>query len=223
MPGLAEEELAQPPWQLWGKRLGIGLLFIVVGVGVVLLARQFSFKPSQQQKQMAKIHIVPDTPPPPPPPPKEEKRPEPPKETKEMKIEQPKQEQPVPTEQLKMEGAGSDQGLAGLSSGPVKSEYDGQRIGDAGNRLAWFKGVYQRYVQSALQADARLRKDEYRIVVRLWLLPDGAVSRAELTASTGNVDTDERLRTALLALPPLGERVPEGLPQPVVLRLTSRS
>jgi protein TonB len=222
MSGLAEEEFDDKPWLTWAKRGGIVLLLVVVGIGIVMVARQLSSKSSPQQKQMAKIRIVPDTPPPPPPPPREEKRPEP-KETKEVKVEQPKPDQPQEAQQLKMEGQGSDNGLAGVGAGTVNSEYNGQKIGGDGGRFNWFKGVLQRYVQSALQNDTRLRKDEYRVVVKLWLQPDGSVSRAELVGSSGSNDIDERLRLGLAGLPPMSERPPEGLPQPITMRLTSRS
>lgn len=222
MSGLAEEELEQAPWIVWAKRVGIALALLVVGVGVVILGRELSTPMGPKQKQMAKIRIVPDAPPPPPPP-KEEKRPDPPKEAKEIKVEQPKEATPQEAEQLKMEGQGSDSGLAGLAAGSVRSEYDGQKIGGDGNRFAWFKGVLQSQIQSALQKNDKLRTSDYRIVVRLWLATDGSVSRSELAGSTGNSDLDDRLRMALSQLPPLTERPPEGLPQPVTMRLTSRS
>ncbi|HTY98236.1 MAG TPA: energy transducer TonB [Rhodocyclaceae bacterium] len=221
MSGLAEEEVLDKPWVVWAKRGGIVLTLIVVGIGVLLLARELSSKASPQQKQIAKIHIVPDTPPPPPPPPKEEKRPEP-KETKEAKVEPPKEPTPQEAEQLKMEGQGSDNGLAGVGAGTVLNEYNGQKLGD-GSRFAWYKGVLQRHLQDALQGIVALRKKEYRVTVKLWLLPDGAVSRVELVGSTGNGDIDDKLRSGLATLPPLAERPPDGLPQPVTMRLTSRS
>jgi protein TonB len=219
MSGLAEEDVVKKAWVVWARRGAGAVMFLAVGVGVVLVARALSSPIGPQQRQMAKIRIVPDTPPPPPPP-KEEKRPEP-KDRKELKVDQPKQ-QPMQAQPLKMEGDASDKGMAGVAGGTVDNEYNGQKIGDDGV-LNWFKTVLQRYVQAALQNDAKLRKDDYRVVIRLWLAPDGAVSRAELVSSTGNSDTDERLRAGLATLPPLAERPPEGLPQPVTMRVTSRS
>jgi protein TonB len=173
--------------------------------------------------------MVPDTPPPPPPP-KEERRPEPPKESpKEIKLEQPKQEpppQPQQAEQLKMEGAGSDTGLAGVAAGAVQQEYSGQKIGGTGaggsHRFAWFESAIERSIQQALQRNSRLRGVDYRVVVQVWLSPEGAISRTDLNGSTGNRETDEQIRLALAEMQPLRDKVPDGLPQPIKLRVTSR-
>lgn len=227
MSGLAEEEVEQAPWIVWAKRAGIAVLLLAVGAGVVWLGRGLSTPAGPQQRQMAKIRIVPDTPPPPPPPQKEEKRPEPPKDAREARVEQPREPTPQQEpEQLKMEGPGSADGLAGVAAGTVNNEYSGQVIGGGnggGSRFAWFKGVLQSQIQSALQRNEDLRKNDFRIVVRIWLSADGSVSRSELVGSTGDREVDNRVRTALAQLPPLSERPPEGLPQPVTMRLISRS
>jgi protein TonB len=220
MSGLAEDEIQQAPWIIWAKRGGGAVLGLVMLFGVIYLGKELSAPASQKQKQVAKIKIVPDTPPPPPPP--EIKRPEP-KEVKEAKVEQPKpQPAPQDTEQIKMEGKGSDNGLAGVAAGTVRSDYVGGNIGDGGSRFQGYLGNLQIELNRALQKMDKLRLTDYRIVVRVWLSADGMVSRAELVGSTGNADIDERIQTALSQLPPLRERPPEGLPQPIRVRLTSR-
>lgn len=230
MAGLAETELDQSPLVLWMKR---GMIALVIGAliaGAVLLVSKLT-KPSAAPSRQAKIKlVVPDTPPPPPPPPKEEKKPEPPKDSpKEVKIEQPKTEAPPqqPAETLKMEGAGSDNGIAGIGSGTVQNDYVGQKIGSestgGGDRFKWYGGLIQAQIQAALARNAKLRGRDYRVNVRVWLLPNGTVERAELAASSGNEEVDEQVRLALAEMPPLSERPPEGLPQPVKLRVTSRS
>lgn len=223
MSGLAEEELEQSLATIWAKRGGAALLLALMLLGVVHLARELAAPAATQQKQMAKIRIVPETPPPPPPP-KEEKKPEPPKEVKENRVEPPKEQPPQPQEAqpLKMEGQGSDTGLAGLQAGAVQNDYIGQKLGDGGNRFSSYLGMLQQELNRALQKVDQLRTADYRVVVRVWVGADGSVSRAELAGSTGNADIDERLRQALAVVPPLRERPPDGMPQPVRLRLTSR-
>jgi protein TonB len=220
MSGLAENELTQAGWVAWAKRGGGVVLLILVVVGIVFLAKELGAPSSPHQKKMAKIRIVPETPPPPPP---KEEKPPPPKEVKETKIEPPKEQPPTPQEAapLKMEGQGSDNGLAGLAAGAVRSDYIGQKIGD-GNRFAGYLGLVQQELNRALQKIDKLRAADYRVIVRLWITPDGAVSRAELASSSGNQDVDERLQKALAQLSPLRERPPEDMPQPVKVRLTSR-
>jgi protein TonB len=228
MSGLAEDEFERPAWVIWARRGGTLLLFLALIAGVVLLARQMMKQTTAPQRQMARIAIVPNTPPPPPPPPKEEKKPEQKENPKQAEVDRPKPVAQVPDEQIKMEGAGSDTGLAGIGAGKVTNDYAGQKIGGvagdgAGSRFAWYKAVVQQMVQAALQKNARLRSTNYRVIVKIWLGADGTVARAELSDSTGNTDMDERLRTALSQLPAFGERPPEGLPQPITMRLTTRS
>lgn len=230
MAGLAEDDIGGSPARIWAKRAGLlGLIVLFVG-GAWLLVRQFMEAPSAPKRQVARISIVPNTPPPPPPPPKEEKRVEPKEPQKQVEVQQPKPAAEAPAEQqLKMEGQGSDAGLAGVGAGKVTAEYAGQPLGpriggsDGGARFAWYKGVIQQVIQRELQKNAALRKGSYRVVVRVWLRPDGSVERSELSDSTGDRDLDQRIRAALTELPPLSERPPEGLPQPVTMRLTSRS
>lgn len=209
-------------------RRGAGLLAaIAVIIGLIFLVKNLLKGTSGPARQMAKITIVPDTPPPPPPPPKEERKPEPPKETpKEVKIEQPEQEQPKEppqAEQLKMEGEGSDTGVPGIAAGNVKQDYIGQPTGTGGSGgYAWYGGLLQQHVQQSLSRVQGLRSAEYRVVVRVWLGTDGRIDRADLSGTSGSAEIDERIKLALAELPPLRERPPEGMPQPVKLRVTSR-
>jgi protein TonB len=221
MSGLAEDEVEQAAWVVWAKRGGGALLLIAAVVGLVLLGQQLSTKPGAQQKQMAKIRIVPETPPPPPPPKEEPKR-EPPKDVKEVKVEQPKQAPPAPSEQLKMEGEGSDKGISGLIAGSVTRDYAGGPLGN-GSRFAWYGDLMQQEVRQVLAKNAKLRSGDYAVVVRIWVTPEGRVSRVELVSGSGRGDVDEMIRAALADLPPMRERPPEDMPWPVKLRVTSRS
>jgi periplasmic protein TonB len=219
MSGLAETELDQAGWVIWAKRGGGAVLMLLLVVGIWFVAKTLSAPSTPHQRQIAKIRIVPDTPPPPPPP--KEEKPQP-KEVKETKIEQPKdQPKPMEAEPLKMEGQGSDKGLAGVAAGTVSSDYIGQKLGD-GNRYARYMATIQLELNRALQKVDKLRSADYRVIVHLWLNPDGTVTKAELADSTGNADLDERMRKVLAQLPPMRERPPEDMPQPVRVRLTSR-
>lgn len=234
MGGLAEEEFDQSPARVWLKRAGAALLMLLAIAGAWLALKALIKPTSAPSRQIAKITIVPNTPPPPPPPPKEEKRPEPPKESpKEIKIEQPRQEQqpqPQQAEQLKMEGQGSDSGLAGLAAGTVSQEYSGQKIGGDGgslggsNRMQFsvFANVLQRHLQEQLAKNRRLRDVDYRLVVKVWLSPGGSIERVEIANSSGNADMDDAIRTALADVSALRQTPPEDLPQPVRVRIANR-
>lgn len=222
MAGLADDDVEEDAKRVWVRRGGFAVLALVVVAGIVLMARELGSPTKPQQKQMAKIRIVPDTPPPPPP--REEKRPEPPKDVKDVKevrVEQPKEPPPAPSEQMKMEGEGSDKGLAGIVAGTVSKDYVGQAPA-GGNRFAWYGDLLLQEVRQLLAKNPKLRVGEYRVVVHVWLTPEGRVSRTELAGSSGNGDIDALLRASLAELPPLRERPPDGLPWPIKLRVTSR-
>lgn len=159
-----------------------------------------------------------------------EKPPEPekPKEEihEEVKVpeEAPKDEGPPPGEDLGLDaagGAGGDSfGLVGRPGGTDITKIGGGGAG--GDRAAWFSGQLQREIQQALMRNPKLRGDDWSVVVRLWFSPEGAVRRVELAGTSGKADTDALLRGELAALPPLREKPPEGLPQPVRMRIASR-
>lgn len=234
MSGLAEEEVDDSPAQLWLKRIGGAVLVVAAVAGGWFVVKDLIKPTKAPARQVARITIVPDTPPPPPPPPKEEKRPEPPKESpKEVKIEQPKQEQqpqPQQAEQLKMEGQGSDSGLAGLASGTVNQEYAGQKIGGDGtvgggpNRLQYsvFTNALQRHLQEQLARNRKLRDADYRMVVKVWLGKGGNIERVEIANSTGNPDMDDTIRMALADVAAIRQSPPDDLPQPVRVRIANR-
>jgi protein TonB len=166
----------------------------------------------------------------PPPPPKIEDKPPPETKKEEVKLPEPEkvpEEQPAPPagEQLGVDGKanGSDGfGLASRPGGRDITTLGANGAGGVGSPYAWYSGVIQREVQKALMRNPKLRAGDYRVVVKLWFSQDGAVTRAELAGSSGQAEVDEQLRLALSDLPPIHERPPEGMPQPLRLRVTSR-
>lgn len=218
--GLAEEELDGRGLKFWLLR-GLGAIALTaVVVGAAAVVKDIVSSSTAPTRQVAKISLLPDTPPPPPPPPKEEK-PEEPKEQKQVQETPKQQEAPQPSEQLKMEGQGSDSGLAGLQAGTVLKEYKG----DIGALPAYvsYGGLVQREIQQFLQKTPKLRGVDYKVTVRVWLSPSGEVTRVEIAGTTGNGDVDEALKSSLASLPALKDPPPADMPLPIRLRLTSRT
>lgn len=219
MSGLAEEELDQPPAGRWLRIAGGMLLAVLAGVAMVYLLKDLGGSGPVKKKQVTRITVLPDTPPPPPPPKEEPKQP---KETREVKVDQPKPAevpQPQQSEQLKMEGQAGD-GPSPFAAGTVTRE----NAFGTGGRMAFsfYTNNLQRYLQEELAKDKRLRRADYRVRVRLWLAQDGAIQRVEISGSSGTPELDDSVRSALSAMPPVRERPPEGMPQPVHLRITNR-
>ncbi|PTR08029.1 outer membrane transport energization protein TonB [Nitrosospira sp. Nsp5] len=207
--------------KIWLRRiaLGLGLLLVVAGIGLAL--KNLMTGNTSPKKAATTIKIMSDTPPPPPPPPPKE----PPKEQpKEMKVEQPKpQEAPQPpAEALKMEGAAGD-GPSPFQAGTVTNEYQGGTTIGGKDPFSWFTGLLKGQIESALAKDRDLAKGDYRLVVKVWVAGNGKIERFELEGSSGNAQIDGLIKAALNNIAPLSEPPPANMPQPVRLRITSRS
>ncbi|TXT25458.1 MAG: TonB-dependent receptor [Gallionellaceae bacterium] len=207
-----------------GARIAIaaGLLLILYGIGAGMVSLFSGHAP--QKKPVVNIRILPDAPPPPPPPPPRE---QPKEQPKEMKVEPPKPQeaQPAPAEALKMEGAAGD-GASPFAAGAVTNEYQGgeTRIGgrDSAYRFAFYTDQIKALIEDALAKDKQLANGQYRVVIRIWLKPDGSTEKVELGGSSGDPATDELIKAALTTMPSLSARPPEDMPQPVKLRITAK-
>ncbi|MFM7783075.1 MAG: energy transducer TonB, partial [Gammaproteobacteria bacterium] len=81
--------------------------------------------------------------------------------------------------------------------------------------------LVQGRAQSAVESSARLRKTRFRVTVRLWFSPEGRTARVELAGSTGSPELDAELERSLAGMPKLPEAPPKGMPQPMVLRVST--
>ncbi|MPZ43711.1 MAG: energy transducer TonB [Betaproteobacteria bacterium] len=173
--------------------------------------------------------------PPPPPPPKPQEKPPEPEMKQEVKLPEPeKTPEPAPAKDeppadkvlgLDAEGGpGSDGfGLAARKGGRDLLSIGGGGNGSDGRRFAYYTARIQQQLQEALAREPKLRQEDYRAIVKIWLARDGRIERVELVNGTGNSATDGLLRATLAGLPALAEAPPETMPQPVRLRITSRA
>jgi len=206
-------------------------LVLALAVGAGLLAKQLLGEGEPKKKQVVhQITLIKPPPPPPPPPPREEKPPEMKKE--EVKIEEPKQEaSPAEDakpagEQLGLDaegsGAGDAFGLAARKGGQdITTIGSGSGAGRA--QFAGYASLIERHIQEALTRNGKLQGRRYQAAIAIWIEPDGTVRRVELRSSTGDPETDALLRQALAELPLLREPPPGAMPQPVRMRLASRT
>jgi periplasmic protein TonB len=180
------------------------------------------------KRQVVQISLLKPPPPPPPPPPPEVKPPEP-EVKEEVKLPEPEpqpkaDEAPPPGEQLGLDadanGSADGFGLAARKGGQDITTLGG----GGGNRaqLAWFTGMVESVLQEQFQKNDKLRRADYRAVVKVWFARNGALERFELAGSSGNPEIDRNLQLALSEMPRLKQPPPEDLPQPVKLRITSR-
>ena len=218
-------EMQKPGLGKWGWAVAGVLALLALGYGVYSL---MSSKPGPKKPPVTTIKILPDTPPPPPPP-KEPPKEQPKEQPKEIKVEQPKPvEAPPAPQNLKMEGDAGDAPSA-FGAGKVTSDYNG---GDVGTKIggskslaayAWYTGKIKASIEAAIAEQKELAKEQYKIVVELWLARDGQVDRIELVTGSGDQKKDELLRQALHSIKRIAEAPPEDMPQPVKLRISAKS
>lgn len=217
--------------KVWLKRIAIGLIALLVlggiGYGInSLMSGSGEQKPKPKPKTT--IKLIPDTPPPPPPPPPKEPPKEQPKEQpKEIKVEQPKPVEAPPAENLKMEGAAGD-GPSPFAAGAVSNEYSGGDVTTIGggvnkNQFGWYTGLIKEKIEDAISKDKELATGSYKLIVKVWVSENGRIQKYELVSSTGDAQKDQLVKKALDDMPALSEGPPSDMPQPIKLKVTSRS
>lgn len=206
-------------------RVGLVVTLVVLG-----LAGFGIFKYVQSEKgapRRAPELVMIKLPPPPPPPPTPPQQPTPEEklvDEHEQKIDTPDQkpkdepqkppdEPPIGTG-IKGDGAGDSFGLTGSTGNGFG--------GGGGSRFDWYAGQIQRTIANALRSNSATRQASLSVKVRVWADPAGRISRVELLNSSGDSSLDEALRTQVLPGLQVSEGPPDGMPMPVVLRLTER-
>jgi TonB family protein len=212
------------------QKLALWLLIVAAMVAVAVLVMRFVSAPAGKKLSTQQIALI-KQPPPPPPPKPPEKPPEPPKVKEEVKIDQPK-EVPKPDEpKAADEKPASDKPLAVDADGSAGSDGFELRSNRGGRDLlntggggggAYYSGLLQREFFDALQRNRKLLKDEFRVVVKVWVGDDGRVQKADIVTSSGNAQFDDQIQLTLLAMNPLKDIPPKSM-RPMQLRLSNRS
>jgi protein TonB len=201
--------------------LGLGLGLPLLGIAISAL---FTKVEPGKHKIVTQITLVA---PPPPPPPPQPKPPEPEKVKEEVKIEQPKPEpKPEPSApppgplglDAKGSGPGDSFGLAGRPGGRdiIASSGSG-----GGLDMTLFGAGAARHIAQELARNPRLKNSIYRIEIRVWLSRDGRFEREEIVQGTGDLELDNLIREGLSEVGAIRQPVPENLPQPLRIRVTS--
>ena len=213
----------------WRAVLVVVVIAALVGVAVwwVVGAMHSYGKPLKRSVQ--EIALVKPPPPPPPPPPKVE----PPKQEQQKMDVPDKAETPkdAPPDKPDAPPPGADLGVdangtgAGDSCGLVGKKGAAGLIGGGGggNKFAWYGALIKDGIQEALQKDKKVRgATDLRVLVNVWVSPNGTVTKAELLDSSGNADLDNAIKAVLKNLPALRDGAPADMPQPVKLRISAR-
>ena len=226
-PIFDDDENQESQQSIWFKRILFGLVALTVLGGLGYGINSLMSGEASAKRQITTIKLIPDTPPPPPPPPPKEPPKEQPKPDapKEIKVEQPKPAETPPAEQLKMEGPAGD-GPSAFAAGAVSNDYKGgdvKTIGsDGGAKFNWYAGLLKNQIQDALEKDNNLKEGQYKLIVSVWLKSNGDIERLEWSSSDAEPAIQLSVKAALDGMPAMREAPPEGMPQPIKLRITAR-
>lgn len=200
--------------------VGAGVVALV-GMAAWFIAKGMSAPVPQAKKTIQQVQILR-----PPPPPPDQPPPPPPEVKEEVKVPEPEPEPQQAEDQGPPPGdLGLDaEGVAGGDAFGLLGRKGGRDLlaGESSDRFGWYGNLIKNELLGRLGEVASIRRARYSVSVRLWVAPDGRVERFRLESSTGNKDLDRDLTAALQALARVSEQPPEGMPQPVRLRIVSR-
>lgn len=225
----------EPRGGSWAKKLALAVALLGVVVAGVFMVMKFLSSPTSSPPRVQNIALIKQPPPPPPKPP--EKPPEPPKVKEEVKLEEPK-DVPKPAEPKPADdkppadkplgvdadatGSGDAFGLAANKGGRDITLAGSGGGGGTGGGGAYYSGLLQRAFFEALSRNRKVLREEFRVVVKIWLGDDGRVQKADIVNGSGNAEVDEQIQVTLLDMAPLRD-VPPSSMRPMQLRLSNRS
>jgi protein TonB len=193
----------------------------IAAVGLIWFISDFmKAKPDKPSRQVAQIVQIVRPPPPPP----EQPPPPPPEEEIEEELQQETPEEALPDEAAPAESLGLDaEGVAGSDGFGLAARKGGREIGLGGAAFSWYTTLLKDSILDVLSDDERVRRGTYQITVRVWLSDKGDVERIRLTSTSGNRDLDAAIESALQKMGRVREGPPLEMPQPITLRIVSRS
>ncbi len=208
-------------WVAW---VGGTAIFMVFGGVVYALVSVLSGTAPPPQPKVQQISIIQPPPPPPPPevtppPPEEEKVEIPEPETEPEPVAEDESDEPPPGEDLALDA----DGVAGSDGFGLRARKGGRGLLGGGDANRWYAGIVQNDLQRLLAGIDELRQGRYSIIVRIWLDEDGRLTRSELVDSSGDAGLDTAIREALESEARISQAPPSELPQPIKLRISSRT
>lgn len=211
------------------QRFGFVLGIIGIAAAIVLIfVGQSLFKhapAARHAPEVTMVKIMTPLQPSPPPPPEQ-------RIVQEKMVDQPLMEnpEPKPAEQaapapnevgtnIKGTGAGDGFGLSG--NGNAGFAVGSRAATTGGSTWGWYAGQVQLAISDALRQNPRTRLASFRLVVRVWPDLTGRILRAQLGGSTGDPTLDATIRDEVLHGLQLREAPPDGMPLPIVMRITA--
>lgn len=202
----------------------VGALFamLMIAAFVWFVRTMMAAKTGKPERRIETVQII--RPPPPPPP---DQPPPPPPEKVDEPLPKDKPEEPPPNDQPPPAGPlGLDaQGSAGEDAfGLAARQGGGDLVGGNGSAVfAWYTNRLKDAIVDKLSADGRIGSKKFSLSVRVWIEADGRIKQVKLASTTGDATLDRAIESDLSSLAKLGEAPPLEMPQPVSLKIVSRS
>ena len=204
---------------------------IVAGLVVAGTVGLFVFSPKdspRRKSSVTMVNIMPPLPPPPPPPTPKERPPEP-EQMKEEKFQPEEAPKPDPVTAdpepapmgTNLQGDGPNAfGLAhGSGSGMIGGT--GRGKAGAGSKFGAYASQVQSRVVDSLRNHKKTRSAAMNLKVRVWADSTGRITRATLSGTSGDATVDRAIRDEVLTGLQLQAPPPEGMPMPIVMRLSA--
>jgi protein TonB len=213
----------------YGFGAGAAALVVTVIVLVIQAAKSGGSSAPERPRDIVSVRSLPQpTPPPLTPPP----TPPPQTEVKQQMLEQAQvsepESKPVDHPQpasaalgTNVQGTGGPDafGLGKSGNGFVGGGGDGN---GGGSRFGWYAGIVSRTVSEALGKNPVTRTANYSLMVRIWSDATGRITRARLAGTSGDALVDDAIRKGVLSGLRLPEPPPDGMPMPIVMRISER-
>ncbi len=214
-----DEDEGSTGFKKWRAPLILGIVTVVgITYAVKIFSKAGSGGAKRDNVSMVQIQLPPAPPPPPPPPPPPETM----KEEEMIKQEEDKEEEPDPTPAIDTAVKGPANGGLQIAQQKGRGFFD-KRPDNGKTKWGWYAAQVQSSITDALRKNPRTRKANVRIDVRIWADPaTGRVTRATLASSTGDTALDAAIRDQVLTGLQLQQPPPEGMPMPIVMRVTAR-
>ena len=204
-------------------RLAGAVFALLLLAGFVWFVRtMMAAKTGKPQRQIQTVQIIR----PPPPPPPDQPPPPPPEKTQEQLPKDkpeptPKDQEPPPAGPLGLDAQGSAGDDAfGLAARQGGSDLVG---GNGTAAFAWYTNRLKDAILERLSADGRVGSKKFSLTVRVWLEADGRIKQVKLSSTTGDGALDKLIETDLSSVTGLKESPPLEMPQPISLKIVSRS
>jgi len=205
--------------------IGVGLVLVILIGTVAVLVKVYGKVPPPRKPEEIVIHLQPPPPLPPPPPPPPPP-PQPPEQkfveqTKDLKpLEKPKDEPktpPMPPGPPGPKGPAADGGLLGPGGG----NGGGEDVGSGGSEYGPYAAEVVATIKARLEANSKTNKANFHgLKTRIWADKMGRIIKATVSGTTGDPAVDDALKNEVLAGLQLPEPPPDGMPMPIVLRVS---